>query len=74
MDQPVRLSGGLDRLRRKRVFIWAAGYPEGPFKPFYETFHKDKNWRTYKIKCGHDIMVDRPHELAQILEEIALED
>ena len=74
MDQPVRLTGGLDRLHRKRVFIWAAGYPEGPFRPFYERLKTDPNWETYKIACGHEIMVDRPQELTQILEEIALKD
>jgi len=63
MDQPVRLTGGLERLRRKRVFILAAKYPEGPFKPFYEKLHKDPNWETYKIESGHHIMLDKPHEL-----------
>jgi hypothetical protein len=66
------LEGGLEHLPNKRVFIWAGGYPESPFKPFYDTFHKDKNWKTYKIECGHDIMVDKPQELVEILEEIVL--
>ena len=70
MDQPVRLTGGLKRLRRKRVFILASGYSEGPFKPFYEKLHKDPNWETYKIESGHHIMLDKPHELVEILEGI----
>lgn len=71
MDQSVKLTGGLERLRNKRAFIWAARYPEGPFKPFYERLKTDPNWETFKIDCGHHIMVDKPQELAKILEEIA---
>jgi hypothetical protein len=73
MDQPVRLIGGLERLGRKRVYIWASRYPEGPFKPFYERLQKDPNWETYKIDSGHHVMLDKSQELVEILEEIISE-
>jgi pimeloyl-ACP methyl ester carboxylesterase len=66
-DQPVKLSGGLSRLRNKRVFVSAAAYG-GTFKQFYDVLKDDRNWRTYKVEnCGHMIMLDKPVELAKIL-------
>jgi hypothetical protein len=35
-DEPVRLCGGLARLRKKRVFICSEGYAKGPFTQFYD--------------------------------------
>jgi hypothetical protein len=52
----------------------AAGYSEGPFRPFYERLNKDPNWETYKIESDHHIMLNKPHELVEILEEIVSKD
>jgi pimeloyl-ACP methyl ester carboxylesterase len=71
-DEPVKLSGGLTRLRNKRVFIWSEGYAKGPFKQFYEVLAGDPTWRTSKIPgCGHMVMIDKPAELTDILLEFS---
>ena len=31
----------------------------------------DNAWRTYDVPCGHDVMVDMPERLAEILLEVA---
>jgi len=31
----------------------------------------DAAWRAYELPCGHDIMVDMPQRLAEILLEVA---
>jgi pimeloyl-ACP methyl ester carboxylesterase len=31
----------------------------------------DPSWRTYEVPCGHDVMVDMPERLAEILLEVA---
>jgi pimeloyl-ACP methyl ester carboxylesterase len=70
-DQPVKLSGGLAKLREKRVFIWNEGFAEGPFKQFYDVFVSNNDWATYKLPCGHATMLDMPDELVRILLEVA---
>ena len=67
-EEPVKLSGGLSTLREKRAYIWSESYGSVTFKPFYERIKDDPNWRAYKVSgCGHDIMIDKPAELANIL-------
>jgi pimeloyl-ACP methyl ester carboxylesterase len=68
-EQPVRLRGGLSRLRNKRVFISAAAYM-GAFRQFYDILKDDPNWRIFTIDCGHMVMLDKPAELAKILLEL----
>lgn len=69
-DQPVKLCGGLSRLRNKRVFVSALNYG-GAFKQFYDVLKADPNWRTYAIaNCGHMIMLDQPAELAGVLLDV----
>jgi hypothetical protein len=31
----------------------------------------DSSWRTYEVPCGHDVMVDAPERLTEILLEAA---
>ena len=70
-DEPVRLSGGLARLRNKRVFIWSEGYAKGPFKQFHDVLVDDPNWRIYKVQgCGHMVMIDKPADLTKVLLEL----
>ena len=69
-DQPLKQYGGIAKLRNKRVFIWSEGRAEGPFKQFYDVLVSDVNWLTYKVPCGHDIMIDMPDEMVRILLEV----
>lgn len=34
-------------------------------------FTDDPSWKTYTVASGHDIMVDAPDRLTEILEEVA---
>ncbi|MBW1802347.1 MAG: alpha/beta hydrolase, partial [Deltaproteobacteria bacterium] len=70
-DQPLKQHGGIAKLRNRRVLIWAEGRAEAPFKQFYDVIVKDENWITYKVPCGHEIMIDMPDELVRILLEVA---
>ena len=40
---------------------------ESPFKPFYEAA-KAKGWDAHALPCGHDVMLDLPDELTEILD------
>jgi pimeloyl-ACP methyl ester carboxylesterase len=51
----------------KRVYILAAGWEPSPFQQFGARFKDDRGWQFFSIGCGHDMMVDRPQELADML-------
>jgi len=43
----------------------------GSFHGFHASFTDDVAWRTFAVPCGHDVMVDEPERLAEILTEVA---
>lgn len=63
-EQKLALSG---RQVPKRVYILAAGWEPSPFQQFGARFKDDRSWRFVSIDCGHDVMVDRPQDLADAL-------
>jgi len=67
--QKLALTGARERIAKK-AYIRAASYPSPPFDHGLATA-RAKGWRTYEVACGHDVMVDRPERLAEILEEVA---
>ena len=68
--QPIRLTDARDRVPRKS-YIRATGYPHLIFDACYARFKSDPTWRTYEVPCGHDVMIDMPERLAEILLEVA---
>lgn len=55
-----------DTLRRK-VYIRATGFPSENFDEVRDRLSATAEWEIHQIACGHDIMLDRPDELAEIL-------
>lgn len=68
-QQPIRLTGGIDRIKNI-IYILAHGWGGGtsPFSTFYEKA-KSKGWKALVIPSGHDVMLDKPDELARALLE-----
>ena len=66
----IALAGARDRVSRK-VYIRATDYPNPGFDAACERARRDPAWRVYDLPCGHDVMIDLPDELAEILEEVA---
>lgn len=64
-SQPIALSGGIDTIRDIH-YVYATGYTNGPFEPFFRKAQA-QNWSLHTVDCGHDVMLDRPDELARIL-------
>ena len=65
-EQGVQLTGARERVA-KRTFIQAKGYETSPFGQFAEKLGGNPAWRVHSVPCGHDVMVDRPQELADAL-------
>ena len=68
--QPIRLTGARDRVAKK-TYIRAASYSQPIFDKYLAICKADRTWRTFEIPCGHDVMVDMPERLAEVLVEVA---
>lgn len=64
-EQPLRLTGAISQIKNV-TYIQATGWSPSPFPQFHEKA-KAKGWKTIAISCGHDVMLDRPEELAEYL-------
>jgi len=68
--QPIKLSGARDRVTKK-TYIRASAYPQATFDKYLAVCKADRTWRTFEVPCGHDVMVDMPERLSDILLEVA---
>jgi len=68
--QKLALSGARERIPRKS-YIRAASYANPGFDRALAAARSDPSWRTYEVACGHDVMVDAPDRLTEILLEAA---
>jgi pimeloyl-ACP methyl ester carboxylesterase len=55
----------------KKTFIRAKGWEHAGFEGNYQRLSKTPGWKTYEVPCGHDVMVDMPDRLVEILLEVA---
>jgi len=66
--QPIRLTGARAKVAKK-TYIRAPVYPQPAFDTYYAAEKADPSWRTYEVDGGHDVMIDRPDRLVEILLE-----
>jgi pimeloyl-ACP methyl ester carboxylesterase len=66
-SQPAKLAGDIGRVNRI-AYAFASGWAGGqsPFRPFYEQA-RARGWATCEIDCGHDVMLDRPDAVTELL-------
>jgi pimeloyl-ACP methyl ester carboxylesterase len=70
MIEKIKLSGARERIAKK-TYIRASGYPNVSFEKAQARAKADRAWRTYEVPCGHDVMIDDPDRLTEILLEVA---
>jgi len=69
--QALRLTGKLDTIAKK-TFIRAPKYPQASFDRALAECRADKTWQTFVAEdSGHDVMIDRPEWLADILLKVS---
>ena len=68
--QPIVLAGARERVG-KRAYIRTRGSKNAFFDGYYDELKTTGRWRMYDEPCGHDMMVDQPARLADILVECA---
>jgi len=55
----------------KKVYIRAPAFKQPAFDAAYARCRTDSAWKTFELTCGHDIMLDMPGELTEIIESVA---
>jgi len=66
-EQPIQLTGRLAQIKRiDYIFANAWGGGHSPFIQFYQKA-KARGWRTHEVACGHDVMIDDPATLTELL-------
>jgi pimeloyl-ACP methyl ester carboxylesterase len=68
-QQPIRLSGAVDRLLRTYIYCLRPG-PGDTFRQFAQRARTDANWQYREIDSSHNPHITAPDELATILDEI----
>ena len=66
----MTLSGARERIAKKS-YIRAVINANPGFDKAMARAKADASWRTYEVTCGHDVMVDMPERLTEILLEVA---
>ena len=54
-----------------RHYVFATGWSGKSFQPTYDRLRSDPAWRTHEMACGHDLMIDEPGQVADLLEAAA---
>jgi len=67
LQQPIELRHGGQAVANVS-YVFATGYERSPFAPFFERA-KANGWRTASIDAGHDVMLDRPEAVTDLLLE-----
>jgi pimeloyl-ACP methyl ester carboxylesterase len=68
--QPIRLTGAREKVAKK-TYIRAPRYPQAAFDKAYAECKADKSWQTFETDAGHDVMVDAPEWLVDVLLQVA---
>jgi pimeloyl-ACP methyl ester carboxylesterase len=69
LHQAIKLRGNADTIKNV-TFVLATAFNDSPFLQFYKEA-KAKGWNTLTLACGHDVMLDLPEKLTQVLVEVA---
>jgi pimeloyl-ACP methyl ester carboxylesterase len=55
---------------KNATFVLANGWNDSPFPAFFERARAN-GWATHTLACGHDVMLDMPDELTDVLAGVA---
>jgi len=72
LQQTIKLNGNANAIKNV-TYIMATAFNDSPFSQFYDEA-KAKGWKTLTLACGHDVMLDLPEKLAQVLAEVRAND
>jgi pimeloyl-ACP methyl ester carboxylesterase len=65
-SEKLKLTGAYKRIASK-TYIRAKAYINPGFDTALERARQDGTWRVHELQCAHDIMLDMPDKLAEII-------
>jgi pimeloyl-ACP methyl ester carboxylesterase len=69
-EQALALTGAWQEVP-SLTYVRALGHVNGPFARYSDKFATDPRWHYREVPCGHDVMIDMPDALAELLLEAA---
>ena len=70
LTEKAVMTGARERIGRK-AYVLAAGWAGGSFPEFAAKVKPRPDWASYEVDCGHDVMLDAPERLTEILLEFS---
>jgi pimeloyl-ACP methyl ester carboxylesterase len=75
---PHPLAAFLQRLRLRnpppsirRGYVYLSGWPQTPFTSVYERLRASREWRTFELPVGHNVVAEASDELLEIVLQFA---
>jgi pimeloyl-ACP methyl ester carboxylesterase len=68
--EKVTAAGAREKIARK-TYIRASGFESPVFDQTLARMKASPGWKTYEVASGHDVMIDMPERLVEILLEVA---
>lgn len=69
-EQPLRLTGAVDRLPRTYIYCTRPG-PGDVFRQFADRARAESGWRCHELDASHNPHITMPETLAALLDEIS---
>jgi pimeloyl-ACP methyl ester carboxylesterase len=69
LEQKIALTGASTEVE-KHLYVLATNWGSPPVSPFIAIagrLKQDPSWKVLSLPCGHDVMIDLPKEIAEIL-------
>jgi pimeloyl-ACP methyl ester carboxylesterase len=67
---PIALAGAREKIARK-TYIRAKGYHNPGFDRAFAAAQSNLSWHCHHVPCGHDVMIDMPDRLSELLLQAA---
>jgi pimeloyl-ACP methyl ester carboxylesterase len=71
LTEAIHLQGNQDKIKTK-IYLLATGWQPSGFRRYYDRVSKDPAWIVRTIDSGHEVMLNHPNEVTNLLREAAL--
>lgn len=65
-NEPLTITGARERIAKK-AYIRAKGWNAPGFDAVVARLRSDPSWKLHDVPCGHDVMIDMPDRLTELL-------
>ncbi len=69
-NQKMKLTGAYKKIAKK-TFVRTLRFENPGMQATYDALSQQPDWRTFTMDCGHDLMIAKPQETADLLEKVA---